>query len=290
MQYKDLIISKCNARQNDNSSYEDLISSIKEHSLMNRMVLRTCGKCYEIIAGSRRYRALLEIHGPEAAVLPEYYQIRDDIKDEEAVILSLLENQQREDLSPMDLNRSALKLNAMGKKDGKIASILGITPHRLKRIYNLSADFNKMPDIVKEELAKGPSESKINDAHWDKIRKIDDEDVIKDVVDYIMEKDSPPRDIPTIIKGVEKQMGPGLSDGSNVSKNVDTGAPEDEGPIEYAHKGQLVLEKYGDEEILKVIGKGEDEEIPLAHYKEYLLHPEKFLCMVTFKLKIKSLD
>jgi hypothetical protein len=102
--------------------------------------------------------------------------------------------------------------------------------------------------------------------------------------------------VPSIIKAIEKQYdqeNPPLGDENTKPAKTAVEQSEIEGPIEYKHKGELKLELHGDEKILKVVGKGaenEDETVPIEHYMEYLLHPEKFRCFVTFKMKVKPVD
>jgi ParB/RepB/Spo0J family partition protein len=294
---KDLVVSQYNVRDGKTSDegIESLKDSIKEHRLISKIILRqgASGK-YEIIAGQRRFRALSELHGEDHELLSEDYVIMSDLDDEKAYLMSITENQQRQDLSPIELNKAILKLNIWGYKDKEIAKVLNVTPHRLKRLATLGQDMNRIPEAAQQELHKPIESAKFNDSHWEKLKDVDNEEVIKDVVDYIIDKDTPPRDVPSIVKAVTKQFD---KDNPLPSENPfvadDSDAPPADGPIEYVHKGEMKLEIHGDEKILKVIGKGtenEDETVPLEHYMEYLMHPEKFRCYVTFKLKIKPVD
>jgi hypothetical protein len=187
----------------------------------------------------------------------------------------------------MDLNRAYLHLNAQGKSDKEIATLLGVVPHRLKRLANLCADTHRMPEVVKEELSKPPSESKFNDRHWDKIREVEDTDVVKDVVDYIVEHETSAKDVPTVLKSIEKNYK--KDEASSEGSSSPSDAPQD-GIIEYAHKGELVLEQRDGKGVLRVIGKNEDGEVPIKQYLNYLKYPGKFKCNVTFKLKITPID
>lgn len=289
MQLKNLIVSKSNVRESmpNDESLPNLASSIKSHKLISKLILRPTqdGK-FEIIAGQRRYNALLSLFGEDYELPEEDYILRADLDDEHALLLSICENQQRLDLSPVELNRASLRLNKLGYKDKEIAKLLNVTPFRLKRLYQLSEDFNKMPEEAKTELKKPVEDSKLNDAHWQKIHDLNDVDVIKDVVDYIINKESSPRDVPTIIKAIEKTHVGSSPEGSGDKGTPDE--PEAEGPIEYEHKGELVLEEHGSKITLRVKGKGEDADVPYEHYLEYLRHPDKFRCFVKFKLTVKS--
>jgi len=81
---------------------EDLAASIKAQGIVQPIVVRPVGKTdfgvqrYEIIAGERRWRAA------QMAGLHQVPAIVRDIPDEHAVALALIENIQREDLSPLE--------------------------------------------------------------------------------------------------------------------------------------------------------------------------------------------
>jgi ParB/RepB/Spo0J family partition protein len=280
----------------EDEGLKDLVDSIKENTLINKIILRPGknGK-YEIIAGQRRYKALVELLGAESELPPEDY-VLEELNDEKAVLLSITENQYRLGLTPVELNRAILKLNSMGYKDKDITKLLNISASRMKRLSTLAQDIKRMPEAAQKELHKPVEESKFNDGHLDKVKGIENDDIIKDVVDFIIDKEAPPRDVPTIVKAIEKQYekdNPPLGDEDTKPSTHLDNQPPAEGPIEYAHKGELVLEIHDNEKILKVLGKGsenESEVVPVDHYMEYLMHPEKFRCYVSFKLKIKPVD
>lgn len=297
MKIGDLIISNCNIRTKNvpDSDIVTLSESIKSHKLISKLVLRKNTEgIYEVIAGRRRLSALKSVYG-EDYELPEDEYIIMDVDDEEAFIISLTENVNRVNLSPMDLNKAYLRLNQMGKKDKDIASLLNVTPHRLKRLAALSMDSVRMPEQAKEELSKPTTESKFNDLHWSHIsNKTDDPDVIKDTVDFILEHETSPKDVPTVLRSISKQYEE-KEEKENVGENQgitgeDKSSANQDVPIEYAHKGELILVKEGDKETLRVLGKEEEKEVPIVHYLEYLRHPEDFKCYVTFKLKIKPIS
>lgn len=298
MKLNEITVSKFNARTVVDDSEDDLnglSTSIKNNKLIERLILRENipGK-FEVIAGQRRLKALKLAYGENYELESNDYVVMD-VNDDQAYMISLQENIWRKEFSPLDLNRAYLHLNQRGYKDKDIAVILGVTPHRLKRLANLSSDINRMPEKVKDELSKPTSDSKINDRHWDKIREVENTDIMKDVVDFIMENEVPPKDIPTVLKSIKNNYEDN-SDSSNTDDSKSQNAEEatdvssSEGPIEYSHKGELVLEIHDGVETIKVIGKNEDEEVPIDQYLNYLKHPEQFKCYVTFKLKIKPID
>jgi ParB family chromosome partitioning protein len=80
----------------------ELVASIREKGVLEPILIRpnaAKGKgaaAFEIISGERRYRAALE------AGLYEIPSIEMDVSDEEALEIALVENLQREDLSPFE--------------------------------------------------------------------------------------------------------------------------------------------------------------------------------------------
>ena len=84
-------------RHFDQAALEDLSQSIKTQGLMQPIVLRTRATGgYEIVAGERRWRAA------QLAGLQAVPGIVRDIDDEHAMAMALIENIQREDLSPLE--------------------------------------------------------------------------------------------------------------------------------------------------------------------------------------------
>ncbi|MFP5506683.1 MAG: ParB/RepB/Spo0J family partition protein [Gammaproteobacteria bacterium] len=83
----------------------ELAESIKAQGLMQPIVVRPIGdRKYEIIAGERRWRA------SQLAGLEKVPCVIKDVGDEAALAMSLIENIQREDLSPME---EAIALNRL---------------------------------------------------------------------------------------------------------------------------------------------------------------------------------
>jgi ParB family chromosome partitioning protein len=86
----------------------ELAQSIRESGVVSPVVLRTAGKGYELLAGERRWRAaqLAGLHEIPALV-------RDDLSDTEALVLGLIENLQRESLTPMEAAAGFKQLGEM---------------------------------------------------------------------------------------------------------------------------------------------------------------------------------
>lgn len=75
----------------------ELAESIKESGVVQPLVLRTRVWGFEILAGERRWRAAQQAGLSEIPAV-----IRDDISETEAYVIGLIENLQRESLTPME--------------------------------------------------------------------------------------------------------------------------------------------------------------------------------------------
>lgn len=83
-------------KQFDEEALAELAASIKEHGVIQPLVVVQRGAKYQIVAGERRYRAA------KMAGISEVPVIIRDLSDEEIMEISLIENLQREDLNPIE--------------------------------------------------------------------------------------------------------------------------------------------------------------------------------------------
>ncbi|WP_315114640.1 ParB/RepB/Spo0J family partition protein [Clostridium intestinale] len=88
----------------DNEKILELSQSIKNHGIIQPLILKKKDDFYVIIAGERRWRAA------KLAGLKEVPAIIMDITDRELLELSLIENIQREDLNPIEEGKAFKKL------------------------------------------------------------------------------------------------------------------------------------------------------------------------------------
>lgn len=92
-----IIPNKYQMRTNfDSEKINELAGSIKEKGVVQPVVVKKKGRDYMLIAGERRLRAA------KKAGMESIPCIEKDIKEEDALTLSLIENIQREDLTPVE--------------------------------------------------------------------------------------------------------------------------------------------------------------------------------------------
>lgn len=88
----------------DEKALQELASSIKEHGIIQPLVLNKQGERYMIIAGERRFRAA------KLAGLKTVPAIVKEYNDKEVREVSIVENLQREDLNPIESAKAIKEL------------------------------------------------------------------------------------------------------------------------------------------------------------------------------------
>lgn len=91
-------------RHFDETSLAELTLSVKEHGILQPIVVTVKGTGYQVVAGERRYRAAV------AADLEKIPAIVRTLTDQHRLELSLIENIQRRDLSPIETAVAYAKL------------------------------------------------------------------------------------------------------------------------------------------------------------------------------------
>ena len=84
---------------------KELASSIKEHGLLQPLVVEKAGTRFRLVSGERRYRALQTLNITKVPV-----RILENLTQEERIQIQIAENLQREDITPMERSRAIYKL------------------------------------------------------------------------------------------------------------------------------------------------------------------------------------
>lgn len=125
---------------------EELSESIREHGVLQPLLVRKKGKRYEIIAGERRYQA------SKIAGLKELPVIVKDVDDQVVMELALIENLQRSDLNPIEEARGYKQLI---KASGMTQEALSKAVSKSRSTITNSLRLLDLPEAVQEYLYEG---------------------------------------------------------------------------------------------------------------------------------------
>lgn len=133
-------------RHFDKQALEELALSIREHGILQPLLVRQGAGGYEIIAGERRWRAaqIAQLHEVPVIVL--------NIDDIEALKIALIENLQREDLDPIEEAAGYQRLlETYGQTQEELAKSVGKSRSHIANMIRLLA----LPEGVQSQVSAG---------------------------------------------------------------------------------------------------------------------------------------
>lgn len=149
----DIIPNRFQPRLNfDDRGLEELANSIKQHGIIQPLVLRRVSDKYEIIAGERRYKAAT------IAGLAKVPAIIAQVDDKQSAEVAIVENVQRRNLTPIEEARSYKNLLDKGyMTQAELAKKMGLSQ---------SAIANKLRLLnLDEEVQEALLNNKISERH-----------------------------------------------------------------------------------------------------------------------------
>ena len=141
-------------RHFDEAALQELAASVRERGILEPLLVRKLpdgANAYEIIAGERRWRAA------QIAGLHEVPALIRELTDREALEFGIIENVQREDLSPLEEGEGYKRLlEEFGHTQDALAKIVGKSrPHitNMLRLLTLPAPIRQL--IAEGKLTSG---------------------------------------------------------------------------------------------------------------------------------------
>ena len=233
----------------DNEKIAELAESIKNHGIIQPLILMKENDDYVIIAGERRWRAAKMVG------LKEVPAIIMDVTDKEVLEISLIENIQRQDLNPIEEALAYKKLidnfnftqEELSKRIGK--SRTAIT--NCMRLMNLD-------DRVKEYIIQGV----LSEGHGRALLAIEDGDLQYAIAQKVIDESLSVRELERLIKKVyatdkKKKNDDDKVDNNIYYKNIEEKLQSYFGTkINLSHKkdkGKIEIEYYSQEDLQRIL-------------------------------------
>ena len=152
----------------DSRALSELAESIAQHGVLQPLLLRPMvSGGYRIVAGERRWRA------SRMAGLTEVPAVVREMSDSEEMLFALIENLQREDLSPLEEARGYQQLiETQGLTQEEAASAVGKSRPAVAnalRLLNLPEDIQEM--VERGELSAGHARTLLSFKNEDTMRE-----------------------------------------------------------------------------------------------------------------------
>lgn len=177
----------------DNEAIQELKESILQHGILQPIIVRKSIKGYEIVVGERRYRAAKE------AKLTKVPVVVRELTEQQMMELALLENLQREDLTPIE--EAAAYQSLMSKLDltqEQLASRLGKSrPHIANHVRLLS-----LPGYVQELMNEG----KLSMGHGRALLGLKRKEMLKAVIEKVVKDHLNVRQLEQLIHQVNENV------------------------------------------------------------------------------------
>ena len=142
----------------DEKALKELAVSIKEHGVIQPIIVRNVNGKYEIIAGERRYKA------SALAGLTKIPAIIRDLDDKESSKVALLENLQRKNLNPIEEARTyqkILEIDQMTQEE--LAKTMGKSQSAVANKIRLLSLSDEVQDaLLKEQISERHARALIN--------------------------------------------------------------------------------------------------------------------------------
>ena len=193
-------------------SLNELSESIKEHGVIQPIVVRPVGDKYEIIAGERRYKASV-LAGK--TTIPA---IITDLNDKDSAEVALIENVQRQNLTPIEEAISYKKILDMGYlNQTSLAEKLG---------KNQSTVANKLRLLdLDEEVQEALLNSKISERHARSLLKLQDKKLQVEMLNRIINERMTVRKTD---EEIEKVMNNNMNNTNNLNNTMSSFKPFDQ--------------------------------------------------------------
>lgn len=169
----------------DEEALRELADSIKDHGIIEPIIVKKSIKGYDLVAGERRTKAA------SIAGLEKIPAIIRDFTDQQMMEIALIENIQREDLSPIE-EATAYKnyIDATGLTQEEVANKFGKSRSYITNLLGLLS----LPKYVQKEVINGT----ISMSHARVLSKIDDVDMILNLAQKVIDEGISVRELETL--------------------------------------------------------------------------------------------
>ena len=206
----DIIPNRFQPRENfDEKALKELAVSIKEHGVIQPIIVRQIGEKYEIIAGERRYKA------STMAGLTKIPAIVTNLDDKESSKVALIENLQRKDLTPIEEARTyqkILELDALTQEE--LAKTMGKSQSAVSNKLRLLSLTDEVQDALLHE--------QISERHARSLLNVEDPQKQVELLNKVISTRMTVRELDEEIKG---NNSPDISSQSSIDMGGNNNAP-----------------------------------------------------------------
>lgn len=235
----------------DENKLAELKASIKEKGILVPILVRLKDGKYEVVAGERRLKAARSLD------IPEVPTIVREVTDQEALVLALIENIQREELNPIEEAEAYKKLIAeFHYTQDMVAESVGKDRSTITNLLRLL----KLPAEIQQSVYDG----KLSVGHARALLSVESAGDQKKMFGLVMKKDLSVRELEELVRGGTAPKGSARRPEAQKAKDHEVAALEEQlqntlGTKVSIHaqkkKGKIVIEYYSLDDLDRIIAK-----------------------------------
>jgi ParB family chromosome partitioning protein len=192
----------------DNAKLDELAQSIREHGVLEPLVVRKRSEGqFEIVAGERRWRAA------QRAGLREVMVVVRDVSTRDAYELALIENVQREDLDPIEF---AEALDRLLKEHGYTQERLAERVSKDRSTIANALRLLRLPKTVREKVVNG----ELSEGHARALLGAPNDEVLTDLADKVVKGHLSVRQTESLVRGTKAKAGADGAKGAPKAKSA----------------------------------------------------------------------
>lgn len=235
-------------RMFDEDALLELAESIKQHGVIQPLIVKKRDKYYEIIAGERRWRAA------KMAGLKEIPIVIKDLSDQEIMEVALIENIQREDLNPIEEAQAYQRLiKEYNYKQDELAERVSksrVAVTNSMRLLKLDERVQKM--IIDDMISAG---------HARALLAITDSEKQYTIAMKVFDEKLSVRETEKLIKNLDKQVKPKVNttpENDFIYRDIENKLKESMGTKVIIHnkdnnKGKIEIEYYSQDDFERIV-------------------------------------
>lgn len=232
----------------DEDALLELAESIKQHGVIQPLIVKKRDKYYEIIAGERRWRAA------KMAGLKEIPIVIKDFSDQEIMEVALIENIQREDLNPIEEAQAYQRLiKEYNYKQDELAERVSksrVAVTNSMRLLKLDERVQKM--IIDDMISAG---------HARALLAITDSEKQYTIAMKVFDEKLSVRETEKLIKNLDKQVKPKVNttpENDFIYRDIENKLKESMGTKVIIHnkdnnKGKIEIEYYSQDDFERIV-------------------------------------
>ena len=232
----------------DEDALLELAESIKQHGVIQPLIVKKRDKYYELIAGERRWRAA------KMAGLKEIPIVIKDLSDQEIMEVALIENIQREDLNPIEEAQAYQRLiKEYNYKQDELAERVSksrVAVTNSMRLLKLDERVQKM--IIDDMISAG---------HARALLAITDSEKQYTIAMKVFDEKLSVRETEKLIKNLDKQVKPKVNttpENDFIYRDIENKLKESMGTKVIIHnkdnnKGKIEIEYYSQDDFERIV-------------------------------------